>query len=299
LLYYKYTHLEDAPTLAEQHLDFCKNIGLKGRVLLAYEGMNGTVSGTPEQCQAYIHFIESDPRFAGIEWKKDDSEEISFLKMHVRFRPELVSFYDKDYHYDPNRLSGKYLEPAEFLAMKDEEDVVVLDTRNRVEWEMGKFNNALTLEIESFRELTERVDELKEKIGDKKILAYCTGGIRCEKATAFLLEKGFKEVYHLHGGIVNYGKQVGGKDFDGYCYVFDGRIGVPVNTVNPKIITQCLNCGDESLRMVNCANPHCNAHFVQCFNCGKELKGACSTQCSMAPNIRPFNEKGYFAKKGH
>lgn len=294
LLYYKYANLEDAEEFATQHLDFCKSIGLLGRVLVASEGLNGTISGTKEQCKQYMDQIESDPRLKGVEWKIDEVEEPSFSKMHVRVKSEIVNSGLGDL-VNPLEETGIHLEPEEWKKLKDQEDVVVLDVRSNYEHELGRFKNALTLDIDNFREFPEKVKELKDLKG-KKVLTYCTGGIKCEKASAFLLKQGFKEVYQLHGGIINYGKQVGGEDFEGNCYVFDNRVHVPVNKVNPKVISRCANCGTTTTRMVNCANPHCNDHFVQCKVCGPKLKGACSVQCSKSDYIRPYNEKGYYTK---
>lgn len=294
LLYYKYARIENAAEFAEQHLAFCKELGLVGRILVAEEGLNGTISGTPAQCQAYMQHVESDPRFAGIHWKIDDVPELSFLKMHVRHKAEIVHSGLLD--IDPNAFDDNHLTPAEFLAMKNQEDVVILDVRSNYEHQLGRFKNAVTLDIDNFRELPDHLHEI-EQYKDKKVLTYCTGGIKCEKASNFLRQQGFKEVYQLWGGIINYGKEVGGEDFEGNCYVFDNRVQVPVNTVNPSIITRCRNCGTVTARMVNCANPSCNDHFVQCENCGESLHGACSHQCAKAPAIRPYNSKGYYAKE--
>jgi UPF0176 protein len=294
LLYYKYARIEEAAEFAEQHLAFCKNLGLVGRILVAEEGLNGTISGTVEQCAAYMQSIEADPRFAGMHWKIDDVAELSFFKMHVRYKSEIVHSGLTD--LNPNDFDDNHLEPAQFLAMKDQEDVVILDVRSNYEHQLGRFKNAVTLDMDNFRELPDHLSEL-EAYKDKKVLTYCTGGIKCEKASAFLRQQGFKEVYQLKGGIINYGKQVGGEDFEGNCYVFDNRVQVPVNSVNPSVITKCRNCGTVTARMVNCANPHCNDHFVQCSHCGEQLDGACSHQCRKSPSKRTYNPKGYYAKE--
>jgi UPF0176 protein len=294
LLYYKYTFLEDAELYAQRHLKFCQQIGIVGRILIAEEGLNGTVSGTQEQCEAYKSFVESDPRLQDIHWKTDEVDELSFSKIHCRYKPEIVNS-GLGQNVNPLEKTGVHLSPSEFKEMKDQPDVVVLDVRSNYEHELGKFKNALTLDIDNFREFPDKIDELSSLKG-KKILTYCTGGIKCEKASAFLLSQGFEDVYQLHGGIINYGKEVGGVDFEGSCYVFDNRVRVEVNQINPTIITKCLNCGHTTNRMVNCANPHCNEHFVQCSSCGFDLQGNCSTQCSMTHNVRPYNEKGYYAK---
>ncbi|MFI5135263.1 MAG: rhodanese-related sulfurtransferase [Chitinophagales bacterium] len=294
LLFYKYVRIDDAENFANEHLAFCKSIGLKGRVLIADEGINGTVSGTVEQTEDYIKHLHSDWRFADMIFKIDEEEKNSFQKMHVRCKKEIVHFGVDDVNVWKH--SAKYLEPEEWLKVKDDTDAVIIDFRNEVEWEVGKFKNAVTLPITHFREVPRHLDEL-QKFKDKKILAYCTGGIRCEKATAFLIENGFKEVYHLHGGIIEYGKKVGGKDFDGKCYVFDNRITVDVNSVNPTIISQCSHCGKPSSRFINCANDECNNHFILCEECGREMEGCCSEECRRHACNRKYDGTGFYQKK--
>jgi UPF0176 protein len=135
-----------------------------------------------------------------------------------------------------------------------------------------------------------------EHLKNKKVLTYCTGGIKCEKASAYLLEQGFEDVYQLHGGIIKYGMEAGGEDFEGKCYVFDNRIAVEVNTVNPTIVSCCHVCGTASDRMVNCANPSCNEHLAICETCGWELQGACSAECQDHPEKRHYDGTGYYQK---
>jgi UPF0176 protein len=295
LLFYKYVPLADAETFAQQHLSTCQSLGLKGRILVADEGINGTVSGTAEQTQRYIQHLRSDQRFADLVFKTDEEEKISFAKMHVRYRKEIVRFGVETVNVWEH--AGKYLEPEEWEKVKDEPDAVVIDFRNEVEWEVGKFKNAVTLPIKHFREVPEHLETLR-RYKDKKILAYCTGGIRCEKATAFLMENGFSEVYHLHGGIIEYGKKTGGKDFDGKCYVFDNRITVEVNSVNPTVISHCARCGKTSSRFINCANDECNNHFILCEQCGWEMEGCCSDACRCHPGKRVYDGTGFYQKKG-
>lgn len=296
LLYYCYTHIEDAPQFAVDHLKYCKSIGLKGRIIVAEEGLNGTVSGQTEACETYMQYLKSDARFAKIEFKINDAEEHVFHKMHVRHKPEIVHLGVRGENaLDPNKRTGIHLSPNEFLNMKDNDDVVVVDMRSDYEYNLGKFKNAITLDLENFRDLPQHLDKLEAYKG-KKILTYCTGGIKCEKATALLLENGFNDVYQLHGGVVKYAQETGGIDFDGELYVFDGRIKVDVNKVNPTIISKCHVCGTPSPRMVNCANPECNIHTTICDKCGVEYDGGCSTECKEHPRKRPYNEKGYYPK---
>lgn len=296
ILYYCYTPLADGEAFAMQHLQFCKSLDLVGRIIVAPEGLNGTVSGTIESCQTYMETLHSDVRFSHTEFKVDEVDQPSFIKMHVRFKDEIVNSGLRNRpDVSPLKRTGKHLEPKEFAEMKDREDVLILDVRSDYEYNLGKFKNALTLNIENFREFPEKIEELK-KYKDKKILTYCTGGIKCEKATALLLEEGFEEVYQLHGGIIKYGKEMGGKDFDGECYVFDNRIKVPVNTVNPVVISTCYNCSTHTTKMINCANPECNEHFTQCDACGEALDGCCSIECQAHPRKRKYDGTGYYVK---
>lgn len=298
LLFYKYVELEDAEVFAKQHLKFCKNVGLKGRILVGDEGINGSVSGTVEQCQTYMDTLHADPHFADLWFKIEEVSGPSFEKMHVRYRPEIVTLGPKANKLDPNQKTGHYLEPEDFGKLKDEDDVVILDTRNVIEYEVGHFKKAIHLDIDHFREFPDKVSKLEPYKG-KKVLAYCTGGIRCEKATAYLLEQGFEDVYQLHGGILNYYQQTGGKDFDGKMYVFDNRITTVVNDVNPEVISKCYICGTACDRVINCANPECNRHEPVCEACGWEYEGACSTECKENPRKRAYDGTGYYVKKGN
>ena len=296
LLYYSYSHIDRAEEFAAEHLEFCKSLGLVGRIIVADEGLNGTVSGTVDACRAYMDALHADPRFAKTDFKIDDVDEPSFIKMHCRYKAEIVHSGLRDPNLiDPTQETGKHLEPAEFLAMKDRDDVVVLDVRSNYEHSVGRFKNAVTLDIENFREFPEKINELAQYKG-KKILTYCTGGIKCEKASALLLKEGFPEVYQLHGGIIKYGKEVGGQDFEGKCYVFDNRITVDVNSVNPKVVSTCFNCGAASDHMINCANPECNEHIAQCEACGWKMDGCCSEPCMAHPRKRPYDGTGYYVK---
>lgn len=296
LLFYKYVKLPDAQEFTTRQLRFCKSIGIKGRVLVGDEGINGSVSGTVEQCQQYVDWIQEHEALKDVWFKMEWVDTPSFVKMHVRYRPEIVTLGNDTQHLDPNEKTGHYLEPEEFMEMKDRDDVVILDTRNIIEYEVGHFKNAIHLEIDHFRDLPTRLQQLKEQYSDKKVLAYCTGGIRCEKATAYLQENGFDDVYQLHGGILNYYQKTGGKDFDGKMYVFDNRVTTNVNDVNPTIISKCYICGDTCDRIINCANPECNLHEPICEKCGWEYEGACSTECKENPKKREYDGTGYYMK---
>ncbi len=294
VLYYCYTHIEDPEAFREAHHLFCLENNLLGRIIVAEEGLNGTVSGLKEDCEKYMAHLKADPRFKSIDFKLEESEQHGFQKLYVRVKPEIV--HSSLRHINPTEKTGKYLSPSEFKKLKDSKEVVILDVRSNYEHEIGKFKNAVTLDIENFREFPDKVKEL-EDLKERKVITYCTGGIKCEKASAFLLEQGFKDVYQLHGGIIKYGIEEGGEDFEGKCYVFDNRITAEVNKVNPKVISVCHVCKEPSDRMVNCANFDCNAHVPMCEKCGFEMDGACSDTCKSHPDKRPYNGTGYYPKK--
>ena len=296
LLYYCYSTIADAELFAAGHLKFCKSLGLTGRIIVAEEGLNGTVSGAEDACKTYMDTLHADPRFAAIDFKVDVVDAPSFVKMHVRYKSEIVHSGLRDPNIiNPQQKTGKHLEPKEFLAMKGAEDVVILDVRSNYEHNLGKFKNAITLDIDNFRDFPAMINNLAQ-YKDKKVVTYCTGGIKCEKASALLLHEGFTDVYQLHGGIIKYGKEAGGEDFEGKCYVFDNRLSVEVNSVNPVVISTCFNCGKTTPKMINCANPECNEHFTQCDECGEKMDGCCGDACKAHPRKREYDGTGYYVK---
>jgi UPF0176 protein len=295
LLYYCYAPIADAENFREEHHKLCLDLNLRGRIIIADEGINGTVSGLKEDCEAYMQAVHSDSRFASTDFKVEYYHDHAFTKLNVRYKPEIV--HSDLAHIKPYERTGTYMEPEEFkkVLKSDVEDVVILDCRSNYETNVGKFKNALTLDIENFRDFPDKVKEL-EHLKDKKVITYCTGGIKCEKASAYLLEQGFENVYQLHGGIIKYGIEEGGEDFEGKCYVFDNRVIADINKVNPKVVSTCYVCGTNTDRMVNCANPVCNTHVPICEKCGWDMDGACSVECKEHPLKRPYNGTGYYVK---
>jgi UPF0176 protein len=284
LLYYNYVHIEDPEAFAADHLKFCKEIGLKGRILVAEEGINGTVSGTMEQTRNYMDMMHADEKFADMIFKIDESEEHAFKKMHVRPRKELVTLRLED-DINPLELTGKYLEPEEFHEALQDEDVIVLDARNDYEYDLGHFRGAIRPDIETFRELPDWVRENKEMFEGKKILTYCTGGIRCEKFSGWLVKEGFEDVAQLHGGIAMYGKhpEVQGDLWDGRMYVFDERISVPVNQKEHVIVGKDYYNGEPCERYINCANPECNRQYLSSEENEYKYMRSCSHECRISP----------------
>lgn len=206
LLYYMYTTIENPEEFAAEHLEFCNSLELKGRILVAKEGINGTCSGTVEQTEKYMEAMNNDPRFDGIVFKIDEEEGHAFKKMHVRPRPELVTLRLED-DINPHEITGKYLEPKDFYEAMKQEDTVIIDARNDYEFDLGHFKGAIKPDIESFRELPDWIRENKETLEGKKILTYCTGGIRCEKFSGWLVREGYEDVSQLHGRNCNVRKR--------------------------------------------------------------------------------------------
>ncbi|NRG44694.1 rhodanese-related sulfurtransferase [Bacillus sp. CRN 9] len=293
LLYYMYVPIENGEEYAQEHLAFCKELGIKGRILIADEGINGTCSGTVEQTDRYIEHMKADPRFADMIFKIDDSDEHAFKKMKVRYRPELVTLRLEN-DINPNKTTGKYLSAKEFYESLNDEDTVVLDARNDYEYDLGHFRGAIRPDITNFRDLPKWVQDNKEMLGDKKIVTYCTGGIRCEKFSGWLLEEGFEDVAQLHGGIVTYGKdpEVQGDLWDGQLYVFDERIAVPVNQKEHVVVGKDYYTGEPCERYVNCANPECNKKILCSEENEHKYLRSCSDHCRTHPRNRYIAQHG-------
>ena len=287
LLYYQYVPIEDGETFAQKHLADCKELGLKGRILVADEGINGTVSGTIEQANAYMELMKNDPRFSSTIFKIDEAEQNAFKKMHVRYRPELVNLSLED-DINPLELTGAYLDPKEFREAMLDENTVVIDARNDYEFDLGHFRGAIRPEIRSFRELPQWIRDNKEQFMEKRVLTYCTGGIRCEKFSGWLVREGFKDVGQLHGGIATYGKdpEVQGDLWDGQMYVFDSRIAVPINQKEHVIVGRDWFDGSPCERYINCGNPECNRQMLASEENEAKYLGACSHECRVHPNNR-------------
>ena len=294
LLYYCYTNIKNPESFREQHHQYCIELGLLGRIIIATEGINGTVSGTEASCKAYMEQFQNEPIFKNIHFKIDSHPQHAFQKLHVRVKPEIV--YSDLLHIQPHYKTSPYITPTELEKIKEEEDVILLDVRSNYEHKIGKFKNAVTLNINHFREFKSQIPELAA-YKNKKIVTYCTGGVKCEKASAYLLEQGFENVYQLHGGIIQYAQETKGEGFEGKCYVFDNRLTTKINKKETTIIGKCHVCQIDCDRMINCANSLCNAHIPICFDCAEALAGACSEVCKQQPTMRPYDGTGYYPSK--
>lgn len=293
LLYYNYTKIENPEQFAKEHLALCKSLGLKGRILVAEEGINGTASGTIEATQQYMDWMHNDERFKDTWFKIDESEGHAFRKMFVRPRKELVAL-NLEEDVDPLRLTGEYLDPKAFKEALLDEDTIVLDARNDYEYDLGHFRGAIRPDIRNFRELPEWIRENKEKFMDKKVVTYCTGGIRCEKFSGWLLREGVENVAQLHGGIATYGKdpEVKGEMWDGKMYVFDDRISVEINQVDKQIIGKDWFDGTPCERYINCGNPSCNRQIITSEENEAKHLGGCCYECAASETNRYIKRNG-------
>lgn len=291
LLYYFYTPIEDPDEFMREHKEFCVAHDLKGRILIANEGINGTVSGTIANTDKYMEMMKNDPRFKGIVFKIDEAEEHAFPKMKVRVRPELVTLRLED-DINPNEQTGRYLSPKQFYEEMQDENTVVLDARNDYEYDLGHFRGSIRPDIRNFRDLPDWVRNNKERFEGKRVLTYCTGGIRCEKFSGWLVREGFKDVGQLHGGIATYGKdpEVQGALWDGLMYVFDERISVPINQKEHVIVGKDHYTKEPCERYVNCANPECNDKIFMSEETEAKYLRSCSHDCRIHPRNRYIKE---------
>jgi UPF0176 protein len=257
ILFYKYVVIAEPESFAAAQRELCARLGLKGRILIAGEGINGTLAGPRAAVEEYVARLRADERFTDIEMKFSAGDAGTFPKLMVKVRPEIVTLGAGPLAPDLHN----HLSPAEWKRVLEEDpDVVVLDVRNRYESAAGKFEGAIACDIGHFRELPAYVDQLAG-LKDRKVLMYCTGGIRCEKASALFRSKGFANVFQLHGGIVTYQQEFGNEHWLGECFVFDQRMTVRVDEALVPI-GRCAHTGQPTNRFVNCLHDPCHILFL-------------------------------------
>lgn len=259
ILFYRYTPITEPALFAEDQRALCRSLRLKGRVLAAREGINGTLAGLPADIDRYVASMRADPRFEAMEFKWSEGTPQTFAKLIVKARKEIVSLnLAQDVDVAGDRSS--HLSPVDWKARLDRggDDLVVIDVRNRYESDAGRFEGALTPAIEHFRDLPGVIGEW-EHLKDKTVLMYCTGGIRCEKAAALLQREGFREVHQLHGGILNYHEQIGRDHWKGDCFVFDKRMIIPGEG---EPAGHCAYTGRATNRFVNCLHDPCDRLYL-------------------------------------
>ncbi|MDX1607743.1 MAG: rhodanese-related sulfurtransferase [Candidatus Spechtbacterales bacterium] len=285
ILFYKYISIEDPGALREAQFDLCKNLKLKGRVIVSEEGINATLEGTDKNIEKYIKELTSDKRFADIHFKKSGGTGDAFPRLSVKVRPEIVSLHLGDEDLNPNEKTGKYLKPEDLHKWFERgEEFEIVDMRNDYEYKSGHFRGSRLLPIKNFREVPEVLPKI-EDIKDKKVLAVCTGGVRCEKATGYLKEKGFENIYQLEGGIVSYMEKYPNKNFLGKLYVFDGRVTMGFETDSPEhvVVGKCEKCASKTDKYADCKRSRCGTHFICCMDCRDENGLAyCSEDCQKA-----------------
>ncbi|MCO1333192.1 rhodanese-related sulfurtransferase [Microbulbifer sp. OS29] len=223
---YKFVTLEDFESLRAPLLDVMQENCVRGTLLLAHEGINGTVAGPREGINSVLAHLKSDERLAELDYKESITHEMPFLRSKVKLKKEIVTMGVEG--IDPLRTVGTYIKPQDWNALISDPEVVVVDTRNDYEFQVGTFKNSLNPKTETFREFPQYVKENMDPAKHKKVAMFCTGGIRCEKSTAYMKEQGFEEVYHLHGGILKYLEEVPKEEslWEGECFVFDERVTV-------------------------------------------------------------------------
>lgn len=228
------------PEIKNDLLSKAKTLSLKGTILLSTEGINLFVAGLEDNISAFFHHLDNYKAFENLEKKRSVSQDKPFTRMLVRIKKEIISMGREE--IQPEKATAPHLSPEEFKRWYDEnKNMLVLDTRNTYEVELGTFKQAIDLNIESFRDFPEAVVEISDEDKAKPVVTFCTGGIRCEKAAQFMLNHGFKEVYQLDGGILNYFEKCEGEHYQGECFVFDKRVAVDT-ALNETDTTQCYAC---------------------------------------------------------
>lgn len=281
LSFYRYTIIEDPLEFRDALYQALAELNCLGRIYVAYEGINAQMSVPVPNISVFLKTLDA---IAGmkdmpIKWAIEDDSK-SFLKLKIKTRSKIVADGLKDDSYDVTNV-GKHLTPEEFHQLSVSENTLLVDMRNDYEFEIGHFKGALNLKSDTFREaMQEAASKLKDE-KDKKILLYCTGGIRCEKASSWLRHKGFEDVSQLHGGIIEYARYISenkvASNFTGKNFVFDNRLG---ESIDGEVISSCHQCGNPCDSHTNCKNDHCHVLFIQCDECSSKYEGSCSDHCN-------------------
>lgn len=274
LLYYKFTPLSDPEAVKLWQKTLCDSLNLRGRILVSKHGLNGTVGGDVDDLKAYVKATKSYPAFKDIVWKWSAGSREDFPRMSVKHRRELVGFQNSEDEFDVNMGGviggGKHLKPREVNEMVEKygDDVVFFDGRNEHEAKIGKFRDAIVPNTQTSRDFIKELESDKyDDIKNKKVITYCTGGIRCEVISAMMEKRGFKEVYQIDGGIVKYGEQYGDDGlWEGSLRVFDNRMTVNFSD-KAKTIGECTHCAGKTSNFENCAHMECNSLVLICENC--------------------------------
>jgi UPF0176 protein len=290
LLFYKFVPLEDPETAMLWQKALCEKLNLTGRVILAKQGINGTLGGTLDECKAYVKTMKKHSKFKDTQYKWSEGTGSDFPKLSVKVREELVTLAPGEEFDVFNKSKG--LSPQQWHDyLTQNPDVTLLDARNVYESEIGAFKagskNLIAPKINAFREIKDHLDDIDK---EKPVLTYCTGDVRCEYLSAYMKDKGFKEVYHLEGGIVKYGQQFGEDGFwDGKCFTFDDRMKLDFAHGKGKDIAKCRACGAKTSEQINCEVAECNELQVICPKC--QDKGFKCIKCGKVGAGRKHQDK--------
>lgn len=294
--FYKYVKISDPVAMRQELWDFWRSIGAVGRIYVAHEGINAQMSVPSERFEEFDSFLKSKPEFNDVPYKfaVEAGDGPAFKKLIVRVKEKIVADGLDDTSFDVTK-TGEYLTAKEFNDYIDDPDAVVVDMRNSYESEVGHFEKAITPDVDTFREELQVVPKMLADKKDKKIALYCTGGIRCEKASAWLRHNGFKDVKHLKGGIIDYKHQVDREGlqnrFRGKNFVFDERMG---ERVSDEIISKCHLCAKESSDThYHCRNQVCHVLYIGCEGCVSKKSGYCSIRCRIFDRLPEDLKKTY------
>lgn len=278
--FYRYVKIENPKELRDQLFSNWTKLNCFGRIYVAHEGINAQMSVPKHNWDAFVTELYNNEKFKDVHFKiAVDGNGKSFYKLVVKVREKVVADGIDDPNFNPSN-TGTYLDAKGFNAAIEDPNTIVVDMRNHYESEVGRFDRAFCPDADTFREELPLVVEHLKGQEDKKVIMYCTGGIRCEKASAYLKHKGFKDVNHLHGGIIQYAKEVKEQGleskFRGINFVFDERIG---ERITNDILSKCHQCGKPCDTHVNCKNDDCHLLFIQCDDCANEMNGCCTNKC--------------------
>lgn len=279
ILYYKFIPVNDPQMTMLWQRELCTRLNLKGRILISSHGINGTLGGDIEDLRRYKREMNKSIVFKGIVYKWSNGSKEAFPRLSIKVKSELVALNAKDEIVVTEKgveNGGKHLKPKELhelLKIRGEE-IVFFDGRNKYEAEIGKFKNAVVPDVETSRDFAQELDNPKyDEIKDKPVVTYCTGGVRCEVISAMMLNRGFKEVYQIDGGIVKYGETYGDDgEWEGKLHIFDNRMKTQFSDKS-RDIGQCSHCNNKTSRYINCDNVACNKLVLVCSDC--ELQSFC------------------------
>ncbi|MEM1407475.1 MAG: rhodanese-related sulfurtransferase [Bacteroidota bacterium] len=298
LSFYRYLNLSDVHSYRDQLYTDFHQLGVMGRIYVAQEGINAQISVPKENFESFNEYIAASETLRGIRLNiavEDNGK--SFFKLKIQIRKKIVADGLDDETFDVTKR-GKHLTAQEFNTLANDPETVIVDMRNHYESEVGHFENAILPDVDTFRESLPIVEDMLSDRKDKNIVMYCTGGIRCEKASAYYKHKGFKNVFQLDGGIIEYTRQVSEKGLDnkfiGKNFVFDERLG---ERISDDIISQCHQCGKPADSHTNCKNDGCHLLFIQCDECAKKYEGCCTPECQEIIHLPDEEQKSLRAHK--